>query len=71
MTFMSSWQLKGPAHRRPGSLNYDNENGVLVATRVSPMPANVAAEPVAPVPAQTAKSGSQQPMPLGYGYGGY
>ena len=44
------------------SFNYDNEDGVLVANRVSPMTGAVAA---APAPSQTAKAGNQPPH---YGY---
>jgi Cu/Ag efflux protein CusF len=50
------------------TFNYDDEQGVLVANRISPMTGAVAAEPAAPSPsqtAQTAKSGSQPPS---YGY---
>jgi cold shock CspA family protein len=47
------------------SFNYDNEDGVLVANRVSPMTGAVAAAPAAPAPSQTAKAGTQSPS---YGY---
>jgi hypothetical protein len=47
------------------SLNYDNEDGVLVANRVSPMTGTVSAAPAAPAPSQTAKAGNQPP-PYGY-----
>jgi Cu/Ag efflux protein CusF len=47
------------------SLNYDNEDGVLVASRISPMTGTVAAAPAAPVPSQTARIANQPPH---YGY---
>jgi Cu/Ag efflux protein CusF len=47
------------------SFSYNDEDGVLVANRVSPMAGTVAAAPLAPAPSQTAKAGNQTPH---YGY---
>jgi len=47
------------------SFSYDNQDGVLVANRVSPMTGALAAAPAAPAPSQTANAGNGPPH---YGY---
>ena len=55
------------------SLSYDNEDGVLVANRLSPLTATSASQPSAPAPSQSSGTAGNPPQsrPLGYGYGGY
>jgi Cu/Ag efflux protein CusF len=48
------------------SLSYDNNDGVLVANRVTPVNETLTEEPTAPAPSRTAKAGNQPPFYYGY-----